>query len=344
MKLNKTKKLLTILVCGCLMFGLSTTAFAYTDENTSETETSSEPVIERSDTVSSGETETNPFTADGNGTLQDEANSSQNKLFYTVTTKNNNTFFLIIDKDRTSDNVYMLSMIDESDLQDFIEEEETETADISQSQNLPTTSSGADTPAGLSAEEDLEEPLRKSIGKRLPWLLVLLGLGLVVSSVVGIFEKVVAHLALIVCFQSLVLDMAGNVGTQSLAVTIRVLMDEQVSKKQKLYLISKEARVGLCNGLILGVLSFLFIGLYLYLLKGQVLIMAFAISACTGIALLVAMLLSSIVGTTVPMLFKQLGVDPAVASGPLITTINDLVAVVTYYGLAWVLIINVLQM
>lgn len=198
--------------------------------------------------------------------------------------------------------------------------------------------------AGLSAEEDLEEPLRKSIGKRLPWLLVLLGLGLVVSSVVGIFEKVVAHLALIVCFQSLVLDMAGNVGTQSLAVTIRVLMDEQVSKKQKLYLISKEARVGLCNGLILGVLSFLFIGLYLYLLKGQVLIMAFSISACIGIALLVAMLLSSIVGTTVPMLFKQLGVDPAVASGPLITTINDLVAVVTYYGLAWVLIINVLQM
>ena len=72
--------------------------------------------------------------------------------------------------------------------------------------------------------------------------------------------------------------------------------------------------------------------------------MAFSISACTGIALLVAMLLSSIVGTTVPMLFKQLGVDPAVASGPLITTINDLVAVVTYYGLAWGLIINVLQM
>lgn len=157
MKLNKTKKLLTILVCGCLMFGLSTTAFAYTDENTSETETSSEPVIDRSDTVSSGETETNPFTADGNGTLQDEANSSQNKLFYTVTTKNNNTFFLIIDKDRTSDNVYMLSMIDESDLQDFIEEEETETADISQSQNLPTTSSGADTPESTEESENTEE-------------------------------------------------------------------------------------------------------------------------------------------------------------------------------------------
>ena len=54
---------------------------------------------------------------------------------------------------------------------------------------------------------------------------MLLGLGMVVSSVVGLFECVVAQLALIVCFQSLMLDMAGNVGTQSLAVTIRVLMD-----------------------------------------------------------------------------------------------------------------------
>lgn len=63
--------------------------------------------------------------------------------------------------------------------------------------------------AGLTAEEDLQEPLKKSLGKRLPWLIILLGLGMVVSTVVGLFEKVVAQLALIVCFQSLVLDMAG---------------------------------------------------------------------------------------------------------------------------------------
>ncbi|MBP3925989.1 MAG: magnesium transporter, partial [Clostridium sp.] len=65
---------------------------------------------------------------------------------------------------------------------------------------------------GLTAEEDLEEPLHKSVAKRLPWLVVLLILGMLVSSVVGLFETVVAQLALIVCFQSLVLDMAGNVG------------------------------------------------------------------------------------------------------------------------------------
>ena len=197
---------------------------------------------------------------------------------------------------------------------------------------------------GLTAEEDLEEPLHKSVAKRLPWLVVLLVLGMLVSSVVGLFETVVAQLALIVCFQSLVLDMAGNVGTHSLAVTIRVLMDEEISGKQKLYLVSKEARVGLLNGAILGSLSFLVIGGYLYLLKGQPAILSFGVSACTGIALLVSMLLSSVAGTSIPILFKKLKVDPAVASGPLITTVNDLVAVVTYYGLAWLLLLHVMHL
>ena len=196
--------------------------------------------------------------------------------------------------------------------------------------------------AGLSAEEDLREPLKKSIGKRLPWLIILLGLGLVVSSVVGAFEGVVAHLTLIISFQSLILDMAGNVGTQSLAVTIRVLMDEQLSGREKFGLVIKEARVGLANGLVLGLLSVAFIGLYLTLLKGQNTALALPVALCTGVALTVSILLSSVTGTVVPLAFKKLKVDPAVASGPLITTLNDLVAVVTYYGLAWLLLINTL--
>lgn len=196
--------------------------------------------------------------------------------------------------------------------------------------------------AGLTAEEDLQEPLKKSIAKRLPWLIVLLGLGLLVSSVVGLFEEVVASLTLVVCFQSLILDMAGNVGTQSLAVTIRVLMDEHLSFRQKLSLVAKEARVGLCNGLALGTLSFVLIGLYLFLLKGETAALAFSVSFCTGFALLISMILSSVCGTTIPLIFKKLKIDPAVASGPLITTINDLVAVVTYYGLAWALLIRTL--
>ena len=198
--------------------------------------------------------------------------------------------------------------------------------------------------AGLTAEEDLKEPLKESIKKRLPWLLILLGLGMVVSSVVGVFEQVVSQLTIIMCFQSLILDMAGNVGTQSLAVTIRVLMDESLTGKQKLELVFKEMRIGLCNGALLGILSFVLIGLYIYLFKGKTLVFAYAVSGCIGVALLLAMLISSAVGTCIPLFFKKVGVDPAVASGPLITTVNDLVAVVTYYGLGWVFLIGILHL
>ncbi len=197
--------------------------------------------------------------------------------------------------------------------------------------------------AGLSAEEDLQEPLGRSIGKRLPWLVILLGLGLVVSSVVGLFEPVVAQLAVVVSFQSLILDMSGNVGTQSLAVTIRVLMDEQAGSEQKRFLIRKEARIGLVNGLILGALSTVLVGAYLVLFKGQGPLFAFSVSLCTGLALLAAIVLSSLSGTVIPILFKRLNVDPTVASGPLITTVNDLIAVVSFYGLVRVLLIGVLH-
>ena len=70
---------------------------------------------------------------------------------------------------------------------------------------------------GLTAEEDLEEKTTESVKKRLPWLIILLFLGMGVSTVVGMFESVVAVLPIVMCFQSLILDMAGNVGTQSLA-------------------------------------------------------------------------------------------------------------------------------
>lgn len=180
--------------------------------------------------------------------------------------------------------------------------------------------------------------------KRMPWLVILLALGMVVSSVVGLFEQVVTSLPIIMCFQSLILDMAGNVGTQSLAVTIRVLMDESLTGKQKLELVWKEMRIGLCNGSLLGFFSFVLIGLYIFLFKGKTLMFAYAVSGCIGISLLLAMLISSAVGTCIPLFFKKINIDPAVASGPLITTINDLVAVVTYYGLSWVLLLEVLHM
>lgn len=197
---------------------------------------------------------------------------------------------------------------------------------------------------GLTAEEDLNESLLVSVKKRLPWLIILLFLGMVVSTVVGLFEGVVAQIALLVCFQSLILDMAGNVGTQSLAVTIRVLMDESLTARQKLELVWKEMRIGLCNGGLLGVLALLFIGLYVWLFKGKTIHYAFCLSGCVGVSLLLSMVISSFVGTAIPMFFKKIKVDPAVASGPLITTVNDLVAVVTYYSLSWLMLVEIFHL
>ncbi len=197
---------------------------------------------------------------------------------------------------------------------------------------------------GLIAEEDLDEPLKESIRKRVPWLFALLLMGLLVSAVVGIFEPVMQQLAFVVAFQSMILDMAGNTGTQSLAVTIRVLMDENLTGKQKRHLVWKEGRAGFCNGMIVGIITCVFVGFYLNFTQ-QTLgwTKAFLVSGCIGVSMVLAMTISSLTGTVIPLIFKKLKIDPAVASGPMITTLNDLVGVISYYGLVWVLLINIMH-
>ena len=157
-----------------------------------------------------------------------------------------------------------------------------------------------------SDNEDMKETLAQSMKKRMPWLVVLLILGMGVSTVVGLFENVVAQVALLVSFQSLILDMAGNVGTQSLAVTIRVLMDERMDLRSRLKLIVKEVRVGFANGILLGILSVVAIAVYIMAVKGRGFMYAFAVSGCVGAALVVAMAISSFVGTAIPLFFNKL--------------------------------------
>ena len=102
-------------------------------------------------------------------------------------------------------------------------------------------------------------------------------------------------------------------------------------------------KIGFLNGLILGIFALILLGLYIHLFKHYTWRYAFLISGCVGISLVVAMVISSMVGTVIPMFFHKIKIDPAVASGPLITTVNDLVAVVTYYGLSFVFLINIFQ-
>lgn len=95
---------------------------------------------------------------------------------------------------------------------------------------------------------------------------------------------------------------------------------------------------------ILTVMALLFLGAYIHLFKGFSLGYSMMISACVGVSLVGAMVVSSLVGTLTPIFFKKVGVDPAVASGPLITTINDLVTIVVYYGLVAVVLIDIIHL
>lgn len=198
--------------------------------------------------------------------------------------------------------------------------------------------------AGLTEEEDLKESVFKSMRKRIPWLLFLLVLGLVTSILISGFENVVASIPLVVFFQSLILDMAGNTGTQSLAVTIRVISDENISKKDIRKLIFKEFRIGVLNGMLIGFGSMLAVFLFLnfFISKEQAIDYNMKVAFAVGISMFVAMFIASLSGTIIPIIFKKCKIDPAVASGPLITTLNDVISVVVYYGLVWILFMNLI--
>ena len=194
--------------------------------------------------------------------------------------------------------------------------------------------------AALSSEVEEGEGLLAGLKKRIPWLIILLFLGLAVSAVVDLFEGVIAELPMIVSFQSLILGMAGNVGTQSLAITVRALgADTTLTFGSGIRMILKETRVSLFNGLIVGLISFAIVAAYL-LFGSHGMTFALPVADCVGGAMCFAMMISGFTGAAIPLSLHRIGIDPAVASGPLITTVNDLVAVVSYYGLAWALLLG----
>lgn len=125
-KIKRMNKMLAVLfLSASMIFATGTTAFAYVDESAeaSKTESVETEETEKDTVVEENQINTEePFSVPGNAQVQDDITNSKNKEFLTITTKNNNTFYLIIDRSANVDNVYMLSQIDENDLQEFLEE------------------------------------------------------------------------------------------------------------------------------------------------------------------------------------------------------------------------------
>lgn len=171
--------------------------------------------------------------------------------------------------------------------------------------------------------------------QRLPWLMIAVFLNLVIASFLSIFEATIEQVTVLVLFQPLILGMAGNIGTQSLAVTILGLhLKEFESDKLPKKHVVKEILIGLMNSLSIGVASFIFVTIFLSIINFTGNQAATDIAMVVFVAISTSMFISAIMGVLIPIFLTRFGQDPSAASGPIITTINDVVALVIYFGIA----------
>ena len=173
-----------------------------------------------------------------------------------------------------------------------------------------------------------EKSLFKAALSRLPWLLTLLVLLIPIALATSRFEDVIAAVAILAFFQPLILDAGGDVATQTLAVTLRILSKDS---KRALKNGSKEILTGVINGFILGISGFLIsylIGLGLGSTE------PIGIALVVGLALSLTIIISPIFALFIPLILNKFKIDPAIASGPFITTLIDITSVFIYFGLA----------
>jgi magnesium transporter len=179
--------------------------------------------------------------------------------------------------------------------------------------------------AAVSDMDGLDKNPYVAAKKRLPWLIILLFLGMMTANLIGRFEHTLDQVAILAVFIPLIAGMAGNTGTQALAVAVRGIATGDYENESKLKLILREAGTGLITGTTCGILV-LFI---VYIWKGD-----FFLGLLVGISILITLIVATLAGALVPLLMHRLKIDPAVASGPFITTINDLISILIYFGLA----------
>ncbi|SFA78370.1 MULTISPECIES: magnesium transporter [unclassified Bacillus (in: firmicutes)] len=179
--------------------------------------------------------------------------------------------------------------------------------------------------AAVSDMDNLDKGPLASAKKRLPWLIILLFLGMLTASLIGRFEETLNKVAILAVFIPLIAGMAGNTGTQSLAVAVRGIATGELERENKSKLIFREAGTGLITGATCGVL----ITLVVYLWHGDLFL-----GMLVGISILCTLTVATIAGSLIPLFMHKLKIDPAVASGPFITTINDILSILIYFGLA----------
>jgi magnesium transporter len=168
---------------------------------------------------------------------------------------------------------------------------------------------------GIVSEEVRSMPLIIRSRRRLAWLSANIVLNIIAASVISAYEATLAAVIAIAVFLPMVSDMSGCSGNQAVAVTMRELSLGLVRPVDAFRVWLKEASVGLINGIVLGIL----IGAVAWIWKGNI-----YLGIVIGLALSINTVIAVSIGGVVPLLLKRFGQDPAVASGPLLTTITDM--------------------
>lgn len=179
--------------------------------------------------------------------------------------------------------------------------------------------------AGVSDVDATNDSVTKTAFKRLPWLIILTFLGMITATILGSFEDTLSQVALLAAFIPIISGMSGNSGTQSLAVSVRNISTGEIDEQSKFKVALRETGSGFLSGLVCaGILLIIIIVLYQQPILGLI----------VASSLTIAMTVGTLVGSMIPLVMNKLNIDPAVASGPFITTINDIVSMLIYFGLA----------
>jgi len=179
--------------------------------------------------------------------------------------------------------------------------------------------------AGISHDVEADDSILELTKARLPWLVLALLGGFISVRVLGLFEGAMALHGNLFFFTPLIAAMAGNVGVQSSAIIVQGLANDTLSGSLFNRLV-KEVSLSLLNGVILA--TILFLGSYFLLNEEPI------IGLVITIALISVIIIASLIGTFVPLLLDKFGIDPALATGPFITTSNDICGILIYFSIA----------
>ena len=178
--------------------------------------------------------------------------------------------------------------------------------------------------AGILQDVDVDDTIFELTKARLPWLIVGLIGGIGAAFVMVGFDEILIQNEILFYFTPLIAAMAGNVGVQSSAIIVQGLANDDIrgSINNRLF---KETLLSILNGIILAILLFLFI----YFWKGDT-----NIALALSVALVAVVIVAGIIGTFIPLFLNKRGIDPAIATGPFITTSNDIFGILIYFMVA----------